>query len=270
MSDLAALNNQLDSLDYDCMAIDVASVWTSILVYWFPPVEGYQLRLNPTKEWVEVYAIRIARRPNETEVTFNPVFMIRCYGCCTEDVPPMGLWSRTFAEIPLSIQHVCRSIEGNGFPAYGAVAFLDTVRLCVFDRERRAMSACGDWPSVYFTTLEGPIPKYLDRVKAKFVEEWGHPYFLDRAIGEMNVRERTMTFTFHLKREDSDRVLSDREADLDLVGDSEQESQVSTSVDEGGYLGDVEKDYEEENDANLGTEDSNVESRVERWVVGLS
>ncbi|KAJ5464528.1 uncharacterized protein N7458_000214 [Penicillium daleae] len=41
-----ALIDQTDLIGYQCTATDVASVWTSILAYWFPPDEGYQLRLK--------------------------------------------------------------------------------------------------------------------------------------------------------------------------------------------------------------------------------
>ncbi|KAJ5389131.1 uncharacterized protein N7496_000199 [Penicillium cataractarum] len=92
-----ALSDQIDFIDYQCTPTDVASVWTSILTYWFPPDEGYQIRLNHTEAWVEVYVIRVASRPRETEVSFSPIFVIRCYGC-RRDVPIMPLWPQTMAD----------------------------------------------------------------------------------------------------------------------------------------------------------------------------
>ncbi|KAJ5698135.1 hypothetical protein N7462_000140 [Penicillium macrosclerotiorum] len=171
-----ALSDQTDILDYECTATDVASVWNSILAYWFPPDEGYQLRLEHRLEWVEVYVIRVAVRPHEQDITFNPVFLVRCYGA-RADVPHMGTWEQTMVQVPISVTEVCRSISANGRPAFGAIACADIVRLCEFHLLDGTMRACDTWPGVYFLSLfKEDIQEYLDYVKAEFAKEWGHPY----------------------------------------------------------------------------------------------
>ncbi|KAJ5175591.1 uncharacterized protein N7482_001468 [Penicillium canariense] len=171
-----ALSDQTDILDSECTGTDVASVWNSILSYWFPPEEGYQLRLNHTEAWVEVYVIRVAVRPCERDISFSPVFVVRCYGA-RADVPGMPTWDQTMADIPSSVTDVCRSVNGSGRPAFGAIACADVVRLCAFHPGELTMDACDDWPGMYFISLlKNDIKEYLDHVKANFAKQWGHPY----------------------------------------------------------------------------------------------
>lgn len=59
---------------------DVTSVWISILILWFPLEEEYQLRIKPNTNWIEIYVMRVAQRPRDEDVSFTPVFVIRCYG----------------------------------------------------------------------------------------------------------------------------------------------------------------------------------------------
>lgn len=86
----------------------------------------------------------------------------------------MGVWPKIMEEILQSVDLVCRGVKGKGLPAYGAIAYIDTVRLCAFDPETHAMAACDDWPGRYFVNLlNGPLLTYLDLVKEEFARGWG-------------------------------------------------------------------------------------------------
>lgn len=120
--------------------------------------------------------IRVASRPRETDISFSPVFVIRCYGA-GRDVPIMPLWPQTMVEIPSSVTRICHSVNAAGRPAHGAVTCADLVRLCFFDPRDLHMEACDAWPDIYFLSLlKDQIQEYLNHVKAEFARTWEEPY----------------------------------------------------------------------------------------------
>lgn len=176
MDDLVPLNDQLDTLTAGSTAMEIAGVWVSILANWFPPLEGYQIRLNPKTTWVEVYVLRIARAPRELEVTVNPAFVIRCYG--------PGSWNPIAArycngakyQMALMVRGFCESIRAAVFPAHGAIAYKKEVRFVRYDWELCKMRSVHDMPGTFPVALDGLIPRHLDHIKANFAERWGYPY----------------------------------------------------------------------------------------------
>ncbi|KAJ5580241.1 uncharacterized protein N7459_006226 [Penicillium hispanicum] len=171
-----ALNDQTDILDADCTATDVASVWTSILVYWFPPDEGYQIRLQHDPNWTEVYVIRVAQRPGDMEISFNTLFVVRCYGA-GPTVPPMGPWDQAIPEMPASVARLSRSVNSTWRPIFGAIAWGDTVRLFDVNAYTTQWATCEEWAGVIFLNLlKDQIQDFLDHVKGEFAAAWGAPY----------------------------------------------------------------------------------------------
>lgn len=125
---------------------------------------------------MEVYAIRVASRPGEVDISFSPLFVIRCYGSRL-DAPRMPPWQHVTAEIPSSVTSLCRSLNAAGRPAFGAVACADLVLLCCFHTNGLAMESCDQWPDVYsLGLLKDQIQEFLDHVKAEFWRKWGDPY----------------------------------------------------------------------------------------------
>lgn len=171
-----AISDQTDLIHSQSTATDIASAWTSILAYWFPPDEGYQIRLNHNDAWVEVYAMRVANRPGETEISISPLFVIRCYSTRL-DAPSMPRWQLVMDEISSSVVRMCRSVNAAGHPAFGAVACSDLVLMCSFRTDGLVMEACDIWPDVYsLGLLKEPIQEFLDYVKSEFWKSWEQPY----------------------------------------------------------------------------------------------
>lgn len=142
----------------------------------FPPEEGYQLRQNHNEAWVEVYVILVANRPNERDVSFSPLFVVRCYGT-RRDGPQMPLWPQVLAEIPPSVTRVCQSVNAAGRPAFGAISCSDIVRRCIFDCRDFHMKDSVDWPDGCFLSLwKDGLSNYLNHVKAEFTRRWEDPY----------------------------------------------------------------------------------------------
>lgn len=156
--------------------MELASVWMSILENWFPSVEGYQFRLNPKTTWVEVYVIRIARAPNELEVTVNPAFVVRCYGPGPWNPIRARFANEIGAKMPDEVLSFCKNINAVFFLTHGAIAFQKSVRFVRFDWELERIKPVPSMPSTYPIALDGLIPKHLDHVKAHFAELWGYPY----------------------------------------------------------------------------------------------
>jgi hypothetical protein len=147
-----AIREQANFIDYHCTAIDVASARTSILAYLFPPEGEYQLRLNHNKAWVKVYVILVAKRPNERDISFSPLFVVRCYGT-RRNGPQMPLWPQVLAETPTSVTRVCQSVNAAGRPAFGAISCSDIVRRCAFDSQDFHMKDAVNWPDGCFLSL---------------------------------------------------------------------------------------------------------------------
>ena len=147
-------------------------------MFWFPPDEGYQIRLqqDPGLNWVEVYVIRVAQRPNEDWISFNPLFVVRCYGAKL-DGPQMGLWESVMEEMPSSVGRLRESVNATWRPVFGAIAWGDTVRLFDVNRETQLWATCEEWAGVLFLSLiKWQIQEFLDHVKGEFSVEWGEPY----------------------------------------------------------------------------------------------
>lgn len=124
---------------------------------------------------MDVYVIRIARAPEETDVSVNPVFVIRCFDPTT--------WNNFFVDLnniwdsfPIMIRAYCTRVLMAILPAHGALAFQNRVHFVEFDADVRNMSTAGNMRDTYTLRLDGPIPSHLDEVKAEFVAQWGTPY----------------------------------------------------------------------------------------------
>lgn len=138
--------------------MDVASVLVSILAIWFPPLEGYQVRLNPKTTWVEMYVLRIARAPHELEVTVNPAFVIRCYGPGTWDPIAARYCNGPSTRWRSWVRGFCESIRAAVFPAYGAIAYEKEVRFVRYDTELCKMQSVNDMSGTFPVPLDGLIP----------------------------------------------------------------------------------------------------------------
>lgn len=253
MFELVTLQDQLDLLTDSCTANDVASIWGSILVTWFPPVEGYQLRLHTTEDWTEVYILRIIRQLTQTRATISLVFTIRCYGRSTEAIPPMGPWRQTCREIMDSIVEFRDKTVARGFPAYGAIACLESVRLCEVFGDRHRMMACAGWPGLYTVNFNGPIPEFLNRVKGEIAKVWGHPYTYNGNSGDRNGNKRNCDVL--VESDESEGVSTGGDLRHGLKRASKEKKDFFSNFDEDGYLGDMEKGVLTDDETEFKSED---------------
>lgn len=164
-----AINDQVDLLNANSTATDVASVWTSILAYWFPPGEYYQVRLYHYDSFTEVYALRVARRPGEERPSYHPLISVRCYA--TASLPSQIDWNAACGDALTTI-HVVSCALACEYPDWVGIACGDAVW---FGDLRRApfLRAVSELPGIqHLAVLKKDVQDFLDMVKESFLYEW--------------------------------------------------------------------------------------------------
>ncbi|KAJ5730922.1 uncharacterized protein N7483_005430 [Penicillium malachiteum] len=172
----AALDDQTDLLGPGSPVSQVAGAWNSILTWWFPPDEEYQIRWSPSEEWIEVKVIRIAKRPDETRVTSTPVFMVRCYGGHPA-APQLGIPDTAMRQMTGSIRRMTASLRAKTSAKHAAIGSGNIVYLYEVDPDTAELRTSTESPGAYFLSASSPeLQEFLDNVKLRFAKEWGHPY----------------------------------------------------------------------------------------------
>lgn len=166
-----AINDQVDLLDANSTATDVASVWTSILAYWFPPGEYYQVRLYHYASFTEVYALHIARRPGEERPSYHPLISVRCYA--TASLPSQVEWNTACSDALTTI-HVVSCTLACEYPDWVGIACGEAVW---FGDLRRApfLRAVPELLGIqHLAALKKDVQDFLDTVKEVFLYEWNN------------------------------------------------------------------------------------------------
>ncbi|KAJ5621912.1 hypothetical protein N7528_005144 [Penicillium herquei] len=175
-SNRAAIKEQTRLLGPRSTVSSVAGAWNSILTWWFPPDEEYQIRWNPTEEWIDLNVIRVATRPDETAVTTTPVFVARCYGG-HPNAPQLGVLDAAMRQMTGSLIRMAATLKSETLANHTAISGGNVVYFCELDPDTTELRACTDWPGAYSLSAFGSeLRKFLDNVKLQFAEEWGHPY----------------------------------------------------------------------------------------------
>ncbi|KAJ6015860.1 hypothetical protein N7540_010451 [Penicillium herquei] len=215
----AALNSQADSLGPGSSVSQVAGAWNSVLTWWFPPDEEYQIRWIPSGEWIEVNVIRIAMRPGETRVTSTPVFVVRCYGG-DPAAPQLGILDTAMRQMTGSARRMTASLRAKTSATHAAIASGNIAYLCEVDPETDELRACTNWPGAYFLSAFSPeLQEFLGHAKLQFAKQWGHPY-------SRYCKDR------FIELEDTD---SDNEGDKEVgEGEEEEEEEEEEEQDDDG------------------------------------
>ncbi|KAJ5734073.1 hypothetical protein N7493_002859 [Penicillium malachiteum] len=175
-SNRAAIKEQTRLLGPRSTVSSVAGTWNSILTWWFPPDEEYQIRWNPTEEWIDLNVIRVAEHPDDTKVTTTPVFVARCYGG-HPNAPQIGVLDTAMRQMTGSMVRTAATLKSEFLANYAAISSGNVVYLCDLDPNTTELHASADWPGAYCLSAFGSeLREFLDNAKLQFAEEWGHPY----------------------------------------------------------------------------------------------
>ncbi|KAJ5225032.1 hypothetical protein N7468_006257 [Penicillium chermesinum] len=171
-----ALTDQINTLGTHSTPTDVASVWASILSLWFPVREGYQIRQIIVDAWIEVYAIRVALRRREEEVSFNPVMAIRCQGGLPDRPEPVS-WTDMMKDMAITIKAVCNSVHVTNArhrPAWAGMACGHIVFFAKVNTVTFSVTRTEAYPyTLSIQHSKDDIQEFLDGVKEGFLKKWG-------------------------------------------------------------------------------------------------
>ncbi|KAJ5806789.1 hypothetical protein N7474_010381 [Penicillium riverlandense] len=216
-----AINDQVDLLNVNSTATDVASVWTSILGYWFPPGEYFQVRQYHYASFIEVYALRVAHRPGEERPSYHPIICVRCYAAAslTNQID----WNAACGDALTTI-HVVSCVLACEYPDWVGISCCDAVW---FGDLRHApdLRAVPELLGIqHVAVMKKDVQDFLDMVKEVFLYEWDN--------AETYAENYLMVSDGESVDEDGDEEEDDEEGESEMKEESKNDDQMDDAQDD--------------------------------------